>query len=136
MTAEKVTLYFKQGTSDKVYKASMEAAEGNLCLVNFAYGRRGSTLKTGTKTTTPVDYAAAKKIYDKLSKAKPRKVISPAKKVHNMFTLTRIPEIRVSNVNYSTLLKKRLCFSLSRIRTGGHRKSMMGEECLFIKPIQ
>ena len=70
METEKVTLYFKQGTSDKVYQAALEAVENNHFVVNFAYGRRGATLTTGTKTKAPVDYATAKKIYDKLVKSK------------------------------------------------------------------
>jgi len=63
------TLYFKEGSSDKVYKAAIEAAGngvGDGFVVNFAYGRRGSTLTIGTKTTTPVGLPQAKKIYDKL----------------------------------------------------------------------
>lgn len=70
MKPEKVTLYFQQGTSDKVYHVSLEAVADNRFVVHFAYGRRGATLTTGTKTNTPVDYAAAKKIYDKLVKSK------------------------------------------------------------------
>jgi len=70
MKAEKVTLYFKQGSSDKVYSASLEEVENNNFVVHFAYGRRGATLTTGTKTNTPVEYTAAKKIYDKLVKSK------------------------------------------------------------------
>ena len=70
MTSEKITLYFKQGSSDKVYQAALEEVEHDRFVVNFAYGRRGATLKTGTKTQAPVDYAAAKKLYDKLVKSK------------------------------------------------------------------
>ncbi|OQY52167.1 MAG: ATP-dependent DNA ligase [Candidatus Parabeggiatoa sp. nov. 2] len=77
MSSEKITLYFKQGSSDKVYKASIEEAGSNSFVVNFAYGRRGATLKTGTKTNTPVDYASAKKIYDKLLKSKTSKGYAP-----------------------------------------------------------
>jgi bifunctional non-homologous end joining protein LigD len=73
MKSEKITLYFKQGSSDKVYKASIEQADSNSFVVNFAYGRRGATLTTGTKTKTPVDYASASKIYDKLVKSKTSK---------------------------------------------------------------
>ena len=66
---EKISLYFKEGSSDKVYSASIEPI-GNQYLVHFAYGRRGSTLQTGSKTSTPVDYAQAKGIFDKLIKEK------------------------------------------------------------------
>ena len=65
----KKTLYFRQGTSDKVYQVWIEeTASGSL--VNFAYGRRGSTLTTGTKTQSPVSAEAAQKIFDKLVKEK------------------------------------------------------------------
>jgi len=62
---ERVALYYREGSSDKVYQAAIEPA-GNQFVVNFAYGRRGATLTTGTKTSSPVDYPAAKKIYTKL----------------------------------------------------------------------
>lgn len=75
--SEEITLYFKQGKSDKVYKASIEEAGDKGHVVNFAYGRRGATLKTGTKTKTPVDYEKAKKIYDKLVKSKTSKGYAP-----------------------------------------------------------
>jgi len=76
MQTENSTLYFKQGASDKIYKASLEQ-QGSNFLVNFAYGRRGSTLKTGTKTQTAVPYEKAKKIYDKLVDGKKQKGYIP-----------------------------------------------------------
>ena len=69
---EHVALYYREGSSDKVYQAAIEPA-GNQFIVNFAYGRRGATLTTGTKTFSPVDYAAAKKIYTKLVSEKKAK---------------------------------------------------------------
>ena len=69
---ERVSLYYREGSSDKVYQAAIEPA-GNQFVVNFAYGRRGSTLTTGTKTSSPVDYEAAKKIYAKLVSEKKAK---------------------------------------------------------------
>lgn len=58
-------LFYRDGNSDKVYHASIEESNG-LYVVNFAYGRRGSTLTIGTKTTSPVDLVSAEKIYNKL----------------------------------------------------------------------
>ena len=55
---ENITLYYRQGSSDKVYQCRIELA-GKRFVVNFAYGRRGSTLNTGTKTNVPVDYDSA-----------------------------------------------------------------------------
>ena len=37
------TLYYREGSSDKVYQAAIEPA-GSQFVVNFAYGRRGATL--------------------------------------------------------------------------------------------
>ena len=70
--AERVALYYREGSSDKVYQAAIEPA-GNEFVVNFAYGRRGATLTTGAKTSSPVDYPAAKRIYTKLVSEKKAK---------------------------------------------------------------
>ena len=66
---ENITLYYREGSSDKVYQCQIEPA-GERFVVNFAYGRRGSTLNTGTKTNVPVDFEAAQRIFDKLVKEK------------------------------------------------------------------
>lgn len=72
MIKENVALSFKEGSSDKVYNAIItQDLQG--CLVNFAYGRRGSSLVTGTKTKEPVTYEVAKKTFDKLVKSKTAK---------------------------------------------------------------
>ena len=74
---ENITLYFREGSSDKVYQAQIEPKDGGF-IVTFAYGRRGSTLTTGTKNATAVDYGAAKAIYDKLVKENTAKGYTPA----------------------------------------------------------
>jgi len=61
----RVTLYYRAGTSDKVYQTAIEPDGGHF-VVNFAYGRRGATLTTGTKTSSPVDYDTARQIHTKL----------------------------------------------------------------------
>jgi len=72
VTPERVTLYYREGSSDKVYQAAIEPKDDQF-VVNFAYGRRGTTLTTGTKTTSPVDYDTAKKIHTKLVSEKKAK---------------------------------------------------------------
>lgn len=66
--SESVSLYFKSGASDKVYHAEIaEAADGSgKYVVNVAYGRRGGTLSTGTKTKAPVDHPTALRIFEKV----------------------------------------------------------------------
>ncbi len=76
MKVEKISLFYRQEKSDKVYKVELQEKDG-LFVVNFAYGRRGSTLKTGTKTQAPVAYEKAKKIYDKLIASKSAKGYVP-----------------------------------------------------------
>jgi len=71
-----ITLYFRDDRSDKVYQARVEPKEAGF-VVNFAFGRRGSTLQTGTKTAIPVDYQAAVKVYDKLVREKMAKGYTP-----------------------------------------------------------
>lgn len=85
MTNESIKLYYKDGSSDKAYFASLETKD-NGWVVNFQYGKRGSTLKAGTKTTTPVDYAVAKKEYDKLVAEKVGKGYRPETKVSLYYT--------------------------------------------------
>lgn len=73
---ESITLYYREGSSDKIYHATIEPKEGGF-IVNFAFGRRGTTLNTGTKTQSPVPYEKAKGIYDKLVKEKMAKGYTP-----------------------------------------------------------
>ena len=71
-----IELRFREGPSDKVYRVALEAS-GLGYVVNFAYGRRGSTLNTGTKTQCPLPYAKALAVYDKLVKSKTAKGYKP-----------------------------------------------------------
>ena len=65
MSVQSISLAYRDGSSDKVYHAQIEEKD-NGYVVNFQYGRRGSTLNSGSKTATPVALAAAQKVYDKL----------------------------------------------------------------------
>src|SRR4051795_1161651 len=74
--ADAVTLYYRQGASDKVYRAAVEPS-GPGYVVTFAFGRRGSTLQTGTKTPQPVGYDEARVIFDRFVREKTAKGYTP-----------------------------------------------------------
>lgn len=62
---DQTDLWYCEGTSDKVYHATIEKS-GSGYVVNFAYGRRGSALKTGSKTSGAVSLPEAQKVYERL----------------------------------------------------------------------
>lgn len=66
-------LFFKEGNSDKVYEVDLSEVGPDQYTVNFRYGRRGSTLKEGSKTATPVALAAALILFDSLELEKRKK---------------------------------------------------------------
>lgn len=63
------SLYFKEGSSDKVYHATVEP-KGDKFVVNFQYGRRGGSMTTGSKTSSPVGLDEAVKVWTKLVDSK------------------------------------------------------------------
>jgi predicted DNA-binding WGR domain protein len=67
---KRTTLYFQEGTSDKVYEVDLCQVDEKNYVVNFRYGRRGTNLKEGTKTTTAIPLTQAEKVFDKLIKEK------------------------------------------------------------------
>jgi bifunctional non-homologous end joining protein LigD len=72
----RTSLYFAERSSDKEYHAEIvEISGGNV--VNFRYGRRGGTLTSGTKTSSPVEFTEAKRIFNKLVKEKTAKGYTP-----------------------------------------------------------
>lgn len=72
--SKSVSLYYRNGSSDKEYHAYLTASpDGDGYIVTFQYGRRGSTLTTGTKTQNPVAYDKAVAIFDKLVASKTSK---------------------------------------------------------------
>jgi bifunctional non-homologous end joining protein LigD len=68
-TIQSASLHYSEGNSDKEYHAAIEP-NGEGYIVTFAYGRRGNTLTTGTKTTYPVSLHQATKVFDKLVASK------------------------------------------------------------------
>lgn len=69
-------LYFTGQGSDKVYQVHLRPKDDGW-VVDYGNGRRGGTLSTGTKTSSPVAYEAALKIYDKVVKEKTSKGYTP-----------------------------------------------------------
>lgn len=66
-------LYFRQGKSDKVYEVDLCEVAADQFVVNFRYGRRGATLREGTKTTSPVALPDAERMFAELVDSKTSK---------------------------------------------------------------
>ncbi len=66
-------LHFREGTSDKVYEVDLCEVGAGQFVVNFRYGRRGATLRDGSKTVLAVDRAKADSVFDKLVLSKTKK---------------------------------------------------------------
>lgn len=69
----RVSLGLREGASDKLYIVDLCEVAGRKFVVNFQFGRRGSPLKDGTKTTAPVSEPTAASIFAKLVDEKKRK---------------------------------------------------------------
>ncbi len=67
---EQSVLVFRLGRTEKVYEVDLCEVGPGQYVVNFRYGRRGGTLKDGTRTVAPVAEAEARKIYDRLVSSK------------------------------------------------------------------
>ncbi|XZF13326.1 hypothetical protein ACTHGU_16180 [Chitinophagaceae bacterium MMS25-I14] len=66
-------LFFKEGNSDKVYEIDLCELSPDEYLVNFRYGKRGSTLKEGTKTPAAVRRNEAELLFAGLENEKRKK---------------------------------------------------------------
>jgi predicted DNA-binding WGR domain protein len=126
------TLYYREGSSDKVYQTWIEtSAEG--CIVRFAYGRRGTTLTTGMKTPEPVPLGKATSIYEKLIREKTAKGYRPGEGAPNPVSSGSEGEdsgVRCQLLNPNAY-RYRLCRSRdnryypeSRIMPGGSREGL------------
>jgi predicted DNA-binding WGR domain protein len=67
---QKTRLVFREGKSDKVYEVDLCEVGADQFVVNFRYGRRGASLKEGTKTSAPVARAKAEKTFADLVQSK------------------------------------------------------------------
>ncbi|MDQ0607524.1 hypothetical protein QFZ83_001695 [Variovorax sp. W1I1] len=74
--AQSSFLYFTGQGSDKVYQVHLRPKDDGW-VVDYGNGRRGGTLATGTKTSSPVAFEAALKVYEKVVKEKTSKGYTP-----------------------------------------------------------
>jgi predicted DNA-binding WGR domain protein len=122
-------LLFQEGRSDKVYEIDLCEVGQNRYVVNFRYGRRGSDLKEGAKTTSAVPLAEAEKVFATLVAEKTKKgyrdAASPAataqgsKKPQALRTTDEEERKqavlkRLADENVAGLLKKKQTWSLDR----------------------
>lgn len=70
---KRTTLLYQEKSSDKVYEVDLCQTGQNRYVVNFRYGRRGSNLKEGTKTTQAVPLAEAERVFEQLVREKVKK---------------------------------------------------------------
>src|SRR3982750_3938599 len=66
---EKVCLYYRDGTSDKVYEIHLTEEEDGYRVTGYN-GRRGTKLVAQPKTPRPVPYRTARYIFDNLEASK------------------------------------------------------------------
>lgn len=67
---KQTTLYFKEGNSDKVYEIDLCDVGNDRYVVNFRYGRRGASLKEGSKTPVPVSLPEAERLFNEVADEK------------------------------------------------------------------
>ncbi|MGE8556708.1 MAG: WGR domain-containing protein [Chryseobacterium jejuense] len=87
-------LFFHEGKSDKVYEIDLCEINPDAFIVNFRYGRRGATLKEGTKTSEFVSKEKAENIFDQLEKEKRNKGYQSEVEV-----FVELPSLEALNVN-------------------------------------
>jgi predicted DNA-binding WGR domain protein len=63
---EQILLWNNDGNSDKVYEVDLCEVGKDQYVVNFRYGRRGTTLKDGSKTPMPLNLVKAQEVFKKL----------------------------------------------------------------------
>jgi bifunctional non-homologous end joining protein LigD len=81
MQTERAEMYFRQGSSDKVYHLQLENVEEKWS-VQAQWGRRGSTLQSDVKVSNRT-YEEAKRVYDRILREKTGKGYQIAQAIAN-----------------------------------------------------
>lgn len=97
-------LFFKEGNSDKVYEIDLCEVGNNQYVVNFRFGKRGSTLKDGTKTDKPVSLNSAQQVFDTLEAEKRRKGYQSEQEMFQ--ALPALAELASTNTTENAILKR------------------------------
>ena len=85
---ERVSLYYREGRSDKVYVIELaEETPGKFSVTGYN-GRRGSQLVAQPKTATPVTLTEARRIFNQLESAKINHPKTPYKIAERQTTTT------------------------------------------------
>ncbi|MGC4035961.1 MAG: WGR domain-containing protein [Chitinophagaceae bacterium] len=115
-----VSLFFKEGNSDKVYEIDLCDTGNGLYVVNFRYGRRGTVLKEGTKTENAVSLQKAEDIFNSLEEEKRSKGYHTS---DESFTPTTAPSgsgvpitVTIPQINFNDLLPGRVKAILKRLQ--------------------
>jgi len=116
---KKVSLYFNEGNSDKVYEIDLCDIGNDRYVVNFRYGRRGSTLKEGTKTETAVDLQKAESLFNSLESEKRAKGYrasgEPVSSTTSVFA-PAVVELTIPTINWNELPEGREKAILRRLQ--------------------
>ncbi len=106
-------LFFREGNSDKTYEIDLCEVGPGQYIVNFRYGKRGSALKEGSKTVSPVDLPSATAIYDALEKEKRSKGYAAEQDAGPVAEFVVPDTSQVGNLAHIAILK-RLEYALKR----------------------
>ena len=121
---EQKTLYFKKGTSDKVYEVDLCQISDDKFVVNFRFGRRNGNLKDGTKTVLPVEEDRAREIFNELIQAKIAKGYSDTQQnAEEAFTATETSLDLQENQHRTPVKDPRELAVLKRLREGQQSSS-------------
>jgi predicted DNA-binding WGR domain protein len=70
---KRTSLFYQEGSSDKVYEVDLCEVSPGRYVVNFRYGRRGSNLREGVETVQALPLNEAQRAFDKLVGSKVKK---------------------------------------------------------------
>lgn len=96
------TLYYREGSSDKVYEVDLCEVSPGRYLVNFRYGRRGTNLKEGSKTTSAVALTQAQRLFAELVSEKVKKGYSEQTPTTSVTPPQPIPKVKIDNTPSSS----------------------------------